>query len=251
MIGGTNVCRVLDTKLLNAVVIGGRSQPQNPADMTIWIDSPIDVTDYVISYNRPVRHKNGSAWIEIRSDSDNNLNIIENVNIGIGFVQQYINNDWRFVTGKIYYNSVWTPIQNWLYYEGTYNTTLGGVWTRNNDSGTYLDEDAFFEKTAGSSNYSSGCAIDLTNVNSVIFDLEVLSAGTYNFGYLSVSRNSGSYDNTWTNAPSTARIKLGSSATRQKMTLNVSDLSGKYYVTIGANSSSGTSRVRVFSIELR
>lgn len=255
MIGRTNArcggSEIAGGMPIDITIVGGTAQPGNPEDHTVWINTSVPITSYVISYNEPTAYDQGMIWIEIQSDSDNIINVSDDVDLGIGIVRQYVNGGWKFMAGKVYQNSTWTPIQTWVYYCGVYNTTLGGTWTRNNTSGTLLDEDGFIEKVNGSSNYSSGKAIDLTNISSVIFDLEVLRAGTYNFGYISVSAKSGSYSNTWTNAPSTARTKLGSAAVRQKYTLNVSDLTGNYYITIGANSASGTSRVRVFSIELR
>lgn len=234
---------------LDINVVGGTSQPSSPENNTIWVNTSETITSYVISYTEPSSPESGMVWIEISNDTDNILFITEDINFGIGFVRQYISGAWVFLQGKVYQNSTWTPIQTWLYYHGTYNTTLGGTWARNNTNGTFLDEDDFFEKVNGSSNYYTGTTVDLTNVDSVIFDLTVLRAGTYNFGYISVSTKNGSYANTWTSGA--VKTKLGSAAARQKYTLNVSSLSGSYYVIVGANSSSGTSRVRTFSIELR
>ena len=84
---------------LNYSVVGGTTQPSNPTENMIWVNTDQKNTNYIFSKNEPQQFKEGMVWIQTCNKSNicfNRLKVnnIEVDEVHILYAQQYINNIW-------------------------------------------------------------------------------------------------------------------------------------------------------------
>ena len=48
---------------LNFKVVGGTTQPTNPTENTIWVNTSVSITDWVFSATEPTTPVEGMVWI--------------------------------------------------------------------------------------------------------------------------------------------------------------------------------------------
>lgn len=248
---------------LNFSVIGSTSQPSSPSENTIWINTSTAITKYVFSVSQPSSPTAGMVWIKTAANSNNVFSAIKTDTGNALYVyplyaKQYISSAWTQKTAKIYQNSAWSSWWNGELYDAIINDvtenempTYTGSWTATgikyknyNPSSVYSVTPTLTRELAGltasiygvdyttDTSGSSGTlrttnAIDLTNYSTITVkgsfgentsnrtDLYVIADATKN-----------EYA---TNAKVIAQI----SASTGTGTINVSSLSGSYYVCIG------------------
>lgn len=65
---------------LNFEVVGGTTQPANPTENMIWINTDVEITNYYISATRPTTMIEGSVWITTSTSSSVEFNTIKDDN---------------------------------------------------------------------------------------------------------------------------------------------------------------------------
>lgn len=247
---------------LNVTLIASTTQPINPAENTIWINSSVAINGWAFASAAPTGAQDGAVWIQTTTDSTVAFNAAKK---GVLMVyplmcKQRISGAWTEVTAKSFINGAWRDWLVYLYSPGNPHEELTGGWEgkahRRQDTvdgwavGSYAPTitqgtESMTVTLAAPPNYNySGSArtvnkVDLTNFDQIIFNLTFPGSIVYVY----VTQSATGYD-----AVKSLAVTGG---TNKAVSLDVSDLSGEYYVGINLLAGSSTVTVNVNKVELK
>ena len=230
---------------LNFKVVGN-PQPASPSENTIWVNTDTPITGYEFSATEPVEPIEGLVSIFTGTSSPVEFNALKKNGIHVypASVKQYVGGAWVDKTAKSYQGGEWVE---WfpagaLYYKGNQINGITGGWeTRSIGAPTMVDPvfsseciEISFERTRGTPHV--GCvsgtknAIDLTSV-------AALAANVTEFAGKSGYTRLGVYPSGQTASENlTSYAAINSTGVAR---LDVSKLSGLYYVVLGGYSKWG------------
>lgn len=228
---------------LDLNVVGGMEQPSNPTENTVWISTNDTITNWSICVDYPEWPMEGEVFMKVAENATNLIKPASNANIyvRISTIYQLQRNEWVVVEGMLYSNGSWSDMSQHLYHLGTYSGLT--MWTYGG-AGSCVDYTDYFRVNAKTGGWDTSSwpgyrhtgLLDLTYVDKVRFIItkpKVSNSST--LFYISVSTNTNSHANCYTKAA--VRKSWGSQATfiRQVHDLDVSSLTGNYYINIGTN----------------
>lgn len=111
--GGSSGARAL---LIN--VVGGLTQPTNPREGTIWVNTSAAEPDYILSANQPGNPSSGLAWIKLGSDGVS-LPVDKKGTLAI-----------NLAGCTVYSGTAWENVDAWVY--------TGGQWVQFSEQRYYL-----------------------------------------------------------------------------------------------------------------
>lgn len=93
---------------LNFKVVGGTSQPSNPRENTIWVNTSTTITDWVFSSTQP-SGKEGRVWFATDTSSVAKFNALKKKQIQVYpiYAKQYVSDSWVNKTAKTYQSGTW------------------------------------------------------------------------------------------------------------------------------------------------
>ena len=211
---------------LNFSVVGGTSQPEIPKENTIWVNTDSEITGWAFSATEPGSPVEGMVWISTGLSSPVEFNALKKNWIWIYPIsaKQYISGAWVPVTAQTYQDGAWS---GWLTTE--YLVKDGNAkyaFSKNDNSVSIGTKGGYYVFTASGAGYFGIWATaDLTGYNTVKVDgvFQLSYEGTKNYTNLCVWPT-GTSNPIWSNA--VAKTALTTSGA----TLDVSSLSGSYYV---------------------
>ena len=238
-------------------IIGGTSQPSNPINNTIWINTSSNITSWVIDTDEPSSPSEGMVWIMHWKSTDKILTVNRALNINIGGAKQYISGAWVIVGGAVYINNTWINLRTYLYHEGVFNPNW--TWGEPTNPNMFVAESDHLTFNGNSSNRCYlKCLdrIDLTDVNVINFDYASRRGGDIaysNFG-ITASYMNDAFKEIYTEAEVHYNFLGTDTATeRHIVSIDVSSVKGKYYISlmdyVGADTPGGGS-MYVYGIEL-
>lgn len=113
---------------LNFAVIGGPTQPENPIENTIWVNTNNNISTWVFQTYEPEAPTEGMIWFLTGLSSRFSFNAIKDNNIVSIYpiwTKQYTNESWVNISTMIYQNSEWKSWSEYLYY---YNKPVNYTW---------------------------------------------------------------------------------------------------------------------------
>lgn len=231
---------------LNFSIIGNTSQPINPIDNTIWIntDHTINKWTFAAEGDAPTSPIDGDIWIITVEKGNISFNTIKSDNkiiISIYKCKQYISSAWVDKEMKCYQNGTWLIGIGYLYKDGVISSEWGGFTNRNyhysdtsntsfsiTDNGTNM---YFSSPMAGrSSAATSTNQIDLTNKSHIYFK------ALFNATDSAANRCHVGICNTTSGVclPMTQYTSAGTGSVKTHI-IDVSGYTGKYYVGFGGH----------------
>lgn len=246
---------------INYSVVGGTTEPSNPTENMIWINTDTEITGYIFSKNEPKNPIEGMIWIECSSASTvafHSLKVngkYENEVYPIA-AKQYINNIWVNKFSKTYQNEEWQEWMAYIYkYGNEYNDTTGG-WALSSNYGGSSHGDTI-SKTANSMTFSSSFVgnshfalgylrtnnlIKLDDVSMITAILKNVSINSIIPMYFCISED----DSATPSAVVQTNILTGDT----KVSLDVATIKGEYRVgfSAGMGSSSASSTISITEI---
>lgn len=181
----------------------------------------------------------GQVWIKTDPIGSVSMNAIRKNGITVQPVSAYeytTNNGWRSRDAQVYQNGAWKaleeleePWDGYYFKDGEQYTDVTGGWTTDgwNNIGTVTVGTTI--AVSGPSMISTKNTVDLTSAKTLWFDSPNGNNG-YNFGYLCVTSAKSVAD---TYIATSVQVKAG------KGSVDVSSLSGKYYIVLYAPSLTG------------
>ena len=97
---------------LNFSVVGGLTQPADPKENTIWVETNVDITSWIFSATEPeapADGKDGPVWITSGTSSPVEFNALKKNGIQVYplSAKQYVSGAWVDKTAKIYQGGEW------------------------------------------------------------------------------------------------------------------------------------------------
>lgn len=102
---------------LNFKVVGGTTQPENPKENTIWINTSTEITSWVFDSNEPTNPVTGMVWITNGTLSNVEINCIKDNAVMVYplSTKQYID-AWSDVPALIYMDGKWSEFGKFFYH---------------------------------------------------------------------------------------------------------------------------------------
>lgn len=241
---------------LNFKVVGGTTQPTNPSENTIWVNTSTAINGYAFSADEPASPTEGMVWIKTAIESTTPLNVDKKNTVMLypQAVQQYVSGAWVGKSTKIYTGGAWHELWDGYYYKlgETYDAITGGYETtvsdntggNNNASLTFNSNNmvltAANKSTQGGNMAVSVKAIDVTNVNTLVFDCQ---ADGNDECIVGVTTQKG----VWGGDVASKKI---TSTARANVSVDVSKVTGNVYILLKAwwNKSTYKGKLTVYNI---
>lgn len=131
---------------INFEIVGGTTEPINPRENTIWVNTDVEIGEWQILYNEPTKRANGDklvvgdVWMVNEDFRAVSFNILKqnNTKVSIHTPRQWNGTSWDTKKGYIYQNGEWSPISNILrVFPSTYACTEDN-WTVSTNEGTFV-----------------------------------------------------------------------------------------------------------------
>lgn len=128
-----------DTEL-NFEVVGGTTQPSNPTENMIWVNTDVEITGWYFSSIEPENMNDGEVWFDTNITSNTEFNALKKNNLMIypSSAKQLVSSTFKIVVAKTYQDGEWVDWTTYLYNVGNEFNNLTGGWigiehTSNND----------------------------------------------------------------------------------------------------------------------
>lgn len=233
---------------LNFTVVGGTSQPVNPKENTIWVNTETEISGWAFSATEPGSPVEGMVWIYTGKSSTVEFNALKKNGIQVYPIsaKQYVGGAWVDVTAKSYQGSEWVDwfSGTYIYKNGDQCTDITGGFTTIPRTGDYWDgnpqvsyntDHIAFSGSHGSSyaSYTSTVnMIDLTNINTVVINVASFTGGSYTHGRIAATKTRDSQNSIHGTAAALKQFEITDTG---EIELDVSSLSGGYYIAFGAS----------------
>lgn len=243
---------------LNFEIVGGTTQPTNPKENTIWVNTDVEISGWIFSVTEPESPVEGMVWNAIGTSSTTDFNALKNNGIQVYPIsaKQYVGGAWVNVDAASYQDGKWV---NWCIYlfDGSTLTKSYGTFgnpnkytyystTGHNKCGVSSSVSSgvlnlSFTKSSGDKSYDSSYAyfsemIDFTSISSIEISINSKSSSSAAMA-LTVLQNLG-------NSPTSVASTGISAGTK---VLDVSALTGNHYLAISYynNTTSGTVTLKI------
>lgn len=122
---------------LNFQVVGGTTEPENPKENTIWVNTDTAISSYAFAAVVPETPVEGMVWITTGMSSAVEFNILKKnaVQVYPLSAKQYVDGVWVDVEAMTYRNGEWTKWSLDLFNAGDQNEELTGGWLQTLNSG--------------------------------------------------------------------------------------------------------------------
>lgn len=93
---------------LNLKVVGGTTQPTNPRENTIWINTTTAITGYILSPTQPETGTEGLVWLKT-ADTGVEINVGKKnaVLLHLASCNIYAGNKWDYIEAHVYRGNIW------------------------------------------------------------------------------------------------------------------------------------------------
>ena len=220
---------------LNFEVVGGTTQPTSPKENTIWVNTSTAITSWVFSTEQPTSPASGMVWLATSNTSASEFNALKKNDLRVypAYIKQYVNGSWVVKDAEIYQNSSWKRLWDGTIYDaGNMYTSITGGWGRphpdNKVTGSFSSTDQYIMVSASasseSSTYTTNSMIDLTNAKKLTAVVELSEANSNRGRLLVISESKDFVAEAYTNPQLSGK---------QTLEIDVTSLSGKYYVGFG------------------
>lgn len=242
---------------LNYTVVGGTSAPSSPKENTIWVNTSTTITSHVFSAEQPTGSA-GMVWFQVSTSSSVEFNALKKNVLQVYplSAKQYVSGAWVDKTAMSYLDGIWVDWITWIYKNGDECSDQTGGWTSagytyNNQSissGTKetnkITLSSVNQKVA-SLGTQNAISLDGINVIEVDVDIVKINSSYPNVnGAIVVSQSK----NFTLNGINTA---FGSTVGKKTVKLDVSSLSGNWFVIVTTSLSASGSTVDVFEIRMK
>ena len=246
MLGRTNTGGCGGGGGLNFQVIGGTTAPSNPKENTIWVDTDVEITGWDFSAAEPANPAEGMVWFSVGTASTVAFNALKKNSVMVYplSAKQYVGGAWVDKTAKSYRGGAWVAWWNGqLYDRGNTYTSVTGGYSAYGD-GTILTENAdhLYIESTGPSGVYNNTPVDMAKYSTITFVWTCVRGG------IDVRFQVRSDKSTGGSGWAAGTTITGPDEKQYTTTLDISSLSGSYYVGIGRFSSGGPAKIKIHSI---
>jgi len=215
------------------------SLPASASENSIAVITSTAITDWQLTHDIPTTRSDGTSlsggevFIITNTNSVRSFNAISSNSLMVYptmQAQQYVSSVWTDVDVYIYQSGSWLSL-NLVMYDGGDVSSVTGGWT-SGDQGTYL----YYHAENGSSSLGSSVnTFDCSKFQTLRVE------GSFNSAYDSYARLYLSTNTSYTGAVFTYVLANNNSSTAHD--IDISGVSGTYYIVFRASSGTGTANV--------
>lgn len=220
---------------LNFKVVGSETQPADPAENTIWVNTADPLTGYSLSPVQPEEPYEGMVWILVGKSGSISFNALKRNEIRIYplSAMQYTAGAWISVTAEIFQNGEWVDWIDWDTYlltNGAFNPNLGEIKCYAAGAGqtfaveTTADGVKFVKIGGGYGEAYSAMKFDFTDATTML-----IVCGEVGPRFM-IGLSAVNIDTDWWNS-SPAVMYVESNTTNK---IDLSKVSGQYYLAFAA-----------------
>ncbi len=241
---------------LNFKVVGGTSQPSDPKENTIWINTSTTISSWAFSSESPSDPVNGMVWILIGTSSDVEFNALTG-NVSKIYplsAKQYVSGSWVDMTAQSYQGGVWKEWIEVIDFDLTNWTKKNPYPSRTYYQGAY-DLSSKTLKGSISTDYQhvvlvKNEKINFTPSNRLNF-VYTLSKDMTSYGALIVKVSSSFSDPI--DSTCVVNQQITAVATNKEVNIDVSSVNSSYYLWIGliAWGNAGTVNFEISNLHLK
>jgi len=234
---------------LNFKVVGSTTEPVNPKENMIWVNTDQEITSWEFSFTQPAEPEEGMVWIGTSTTSPAKFNALKKNSIQVYPIdaKQYVSGAWVARTAKSYQGNAWVPwVTNLVLLDANgFHSTFSKKGTSNQYCSVTVGTNSITmvaNNTEAETVYAWGAfnnKYDLTNYSTISF--KVTNDDDGKGGGLGAS-NSTSYSGY------VASKTFTSSGT---YTVDISSLKGAYYIVAHARGDATKSTCKITYIELK
>lgn len=127
------------TDALNFKVVGGTTQPENPKENTVWVNTDTEISGWVFSPEEPAEPSDGLVWIGLGMASRAPFNALKKNGLFVYplFCKQYVSGAWETKTAYVYKSGTWEqvmPAKEYLIQDGVIDMTAHPYTVTENSS---------------------------------------------------------------------------------------------------------------------
>ena len=226
-----------NTTAFNFMIVGSTTQPENPAENMIWINTDTEIPEWAIRPDEPSSPIEGMIWLQTSTQSNASADLIDENELTVYFVSanKYEHNTWNLVPGKLYKNGEWLDFvaDTAIYKNGVENTVLTGGWST---TGTVTDNGSTLVFKGANVKAATTKKIGFSGFSRLVFIASNAAGATAYVGYGA------------TNSEFTAKASIADY--RNDLTtysVNIAD-DGEYYIIV--QSASGSNPLTIKEIML-
>lgn len=233
---------------LNFSVVGGTVRPSNPKENTIWVNTAVEITNWVFSAEAPTSPVAGMVWVSTGTVSPAQFNALKK-NVLYAYpiaCSQYVNSAWTNKTVFLYQDGKWVNLAKYLLQGADLHVENGGTWSSTGwsiTSGTGWEPNSYNITSDGivinnpSSTYNvkySVCgkqeATSFAGYSTLNFVYDIIAQTTDSLYFAATT----SITNINTGTTAVRKVlNSGQTTGSYTQTIDVSSLNGSYYVAFG------------------
>ena len=232
---------------LNFEVVGGTTQPENPKENTIWVNTDVEISSWVFSVTEPAEPEVGIVWFCISDFSPVEFNALKKNTLQVYPIsaKQYVSNEWKDIPVLNYDGEEWKEWKVSI-------LTLFGKFTEARENGTgeitvkngviNFDTHSIDANNQGNVTYYSDVKVDVSKYKTLTFEATV--SGEPLFAKV------GFYTNNTTVYPWESHGIGGVNLTNgtQTYAVDISAIGNNTYFGVGA---AGGSNVKTINVEVK
>lgn len=236
---------------LNFKVVGGLTRPTNPPEKTIWVNTATPITSYIFSATEPSSAEEGMVWISVGTASNVAFSATKKNPIMVYplYAKQYVSGAFESVSAMSYQEG-WKEWSRYLVSASGLAPELGEMIVRG-ESGVSMSitnrsgGGITIKRTSGNAGFVSAFSENKFNVSE--FKTMRIKTGNVNYGeqiYIGLHNS----NTTVQNENTYSRVMRIVAGTENK--LDISDLSGGYYLAFGFSAAGYTQEAEILEITL-
>lgn len=230
---------------LNYKVVGGTSEPSNPKENTIWVNTDTAITSHVFSATEPTSPSEGMAWFNVSASCAAPINVLKKNTLMLypAAVQQYVGGAWVVKEAKTYQSGAWVDWILYLYDIGNQFERVTGGWVVQNAAGgtSEIRANSIWLAANGSNGRDSTVmTANKINILPVHKTLNMNINITYNTSPWGIQIGLMTY-NPGTSADGKYEVykKIITDTGQYTLSVDISSVSGEYYVVLFASVAEG------------
>lgn len=231
---------------LNFTIVGGTTEPINPTENMIWINTNTEIANWSFNPNTPsVALETGTVWFQINTSSNAELNILEDTNeayLAPTSAKQYENGAWVEKEAKCWQDNQWKTLAIiFNVFSEVYGACVPMSASAQENVGVGIGSNYISFSWNGYPSYTGqSCwtqsTIDVSNYHTLIIDCNVTN-NTLTYGIASSTGLSPSY---------VASAQIAGGTGRNIYSLEIPKNSGSRYICM----SGGWIRATIYNIYL-
>lgn len=220
---------------LNFKIVGGTTEPSNPKENMIWINTDKKITSYIFDVIEPTSYAEGMVWITTGSSSDVAFNAMKKNSLQVYplSAKQYISGEFVELTAMSYQSGKWVEWDaNYYLFKSGKGEIVPLLYGALDGASYSVTNEAIIVSYSGNNNLSSSVrtenAIDLTEYTTlvVVANCTAITGEKYG-GRIGISKTAWTVHDTLSHFSAYTTFVADNKVT--EYTLDISTYKGEYY----------------------